>query len=199
MGRPRLQIGTHGNIRTEQLGPKRWRARCRYRDFDGKKWNAHSARLPYLLAQAHPDLVEVMDEYAFFFPVYDDPSGARLWRDRLPPKEMLRSLVKDVRSAVRRADPTRPKRHVPLLDHLLWSRERYYRQLRQSYCIHLWERLWWDAYLQRLGPETLGSSEGLFPRLVGDVLGGEAGRPAALRGAPEPAFEPAPVRRAAGT
>lgn len=36
MGRPRLQVGTHGNIRTEQLEPKRWRARCRYRDFDGK-------------------------------------------------------------------------------------------------------------------------------------------------------------------
>ncbi|WP_233439099.1 tyrosine-type recombinase/integrase [Lentzea atacamensis] len=36
MGRPRLQVGTHGKIRTEQAGPKRWRARCRYRDFDGK-------------------------------------------------------------------------------------------------------------------------------------------------------------------
>lgn len=36
MGRPRLQVGTHGSIRTEHVGPKHWRARCRYRDFDGR-------------------------------------------------------------------------------------------------------------------------------------------------------------------
>jgi hypothetical protein len=169
-----------------------------YRDFDGRRWNAHSVRLPYRLAQAHPDLVHVLDEYAFFFPNHDDPSGARLWMDRLPPKEILRSLAKDVRRTVRRADPTLPQRRAALRAHALWSRERYYRQLRQSFCVHLWEKLWWDAYLQRLGPETLGSSEGLYPRLVEDVLGCAADGPATMRGVLEPALEPAAARRAAG-
>jgi integrase len=35
MPRPPLPIGTWGNIRTEQLGPSRFRARARFRDYDG--------------------------------------------------------------------------------------------------------------------------------------------------------------------
>src|SRR5688572_32869926 len=36
MARPPLPIGTWGNIRTEKLGPNRFRARARFRDYDGK-------------------------------------------------------------------------------------------------------------------------------------------------------------------
>ncbi|GIF04682.1 tyrosine-type recombinase/integrase [Actinoplanes siamensis] len=36
MARPPLPIGTYGTIRTEQLGPNRFRARTRFRDYDGK-------------------------------------------------------------------------------------------------------------------------------------------------------------------
>ncbi|GAA4969476.1 hypothetical protein GCM10025331_73220 [Actinoplanes utahensis] len=36
MARPPLPIGTYGAIRTEQLGPNRFRARTRFRDYDGK-------------------------------------------------------------------------------------------------------------------------------------------------------------------
>lgn len=36
MARPELPIGTWGNIRTEKLGPNRFRARARFRDYDGK-------------------------------------------------------------------------------------------------------------------------------------------------------------------
>src|SRR4051812_35238216 len=35
MARPQLPIGTWGNIRREQLGPQSWRARARFRDYDG--------------------------------------------------------------------------------------------------------------------------------------------------------------------
>ncbi|MEU7960836.1 tyrosine-type recombinase/integrase [Micromonospora humida] len=35
MARPPLPIGTWGNIRTEKLGPNRYRARARFRDYDG--------------------------------------------------------------------------------------------------------------------------------------------------------------------
>jgi integrase len=36
VARPPLPIGTYGAIRTEQLGPNRFRARTRFRDYDGK-------------------------------------------------------------------------------------------------------------------------------------------------------------------
>ncbi|GAB3146898.1 tyrosine-type recombinase/integrase [Micromonospora sonneratiae] len=36
MARPELPIGTWGKIRTEKLGPHRFRARVRFRDYDGK-------------------------------------------------------------------------------------------------------------------------------------------------------------------
>jgi integrase len=35
MARPQLPIGTWGNIRREQTGPRSWRARARFRDYDG--------------------------------------------------------------------------------------------------------------------------------------------------------------------
>ncbi|SFS94520.1 site-specific integrase [Saccharopolyspora flava] len=35
MGRPPLPLGTYGEIRIYQLGPKRYRARTKYRDYDG--------------------------------------------------------------------------------------------------------------------------------------------------------------------
>src|SRR5882757_755030 len=35
MGRPSLPVGTYGNIKTVQLGPKSYRSRARYRDYDG--------------------------------------------------------------------------------------------------------------------------------------------------------------------
>ncbi|MEU7779197.1 tyrosine-type recombinase/integrase [Micromonospora parva] len=36
MARPELPLGTWGKIRTQQLGPNRFRARARFRDYDGK-------------------------------------------------------------------------------------------------------------------------------------------------------------------
>src|SRR2546421_2907526 len=36
MARPPLPIGTWGTFRTEQLGPNRFCARARFRDYDGK-------------------------------------------------------------------------------------------------------------------------------------------------------------------
>ena len=36
MGRPPLELGTYGEIRCYQLGLKKWRARTKYRDYDGR-------------------------------------------------------------------------------------------------------------------------------------------------------------------
>src|SRR2546430_3950985 len=34
-GRPRLPIGSHGNIKVTEIAPGVWKARCRFRDADG--------------------------------------------------------------------------------------------------------------------------------------------------------------------
>lgn len=39
MGRRPMPVGTYGKIRVETIGPKRYRARCRYRDFNGKVYD----------------------------------------------------------------------------------------------------------------------------------------------------------------
>lgn len=36
MARPPLELGAHGRIKTTEIEPKLWRARCRYRDMDGR-------------------------------------------------------------------------------------------------------------------------------------------------------------------
>lgn len=142
-----------------------------YRDFDGRNWNQHSVRKPYGLARTAPQLIHILDEYKFFFPTHNDPSSSRLWLARLPLEAIARSALKDLKRKLRPVDRTRPQRSAPLLTHALWDSERYYRQLQQSYCIHLWESLWWDDFVGALGPETLRASQGLFSRLVEDVLG----------------------------
>jgi hypothetical protein len=151
----------------------------RYRDFDDRRYNQHSVRLPYQIAQAHPNLIDVLDEYAFFFPMYDDPSSARLWRQRLPPSAFLLSALKDLKGSVSPTDPKRPKRQQSFFGHALVPHEHYYRKLRQSYCIHLWESKWWQPNLRHLSPETLGSSKGLFRRLVEETLVDAANAPVA--------------------
>ena len=36
VGRPPLPVGAHGEIKTYQVGPKTWEARCKYRDLNGE-------------------------------------------------------------------------------------------------------------------------------------------------------------------
>jgi hypothetical protein len=46
----------------------RWREA--YRSFDGREWNMHSVKVPYLLAKQAPDEVHVVDYRKFFWPMY---------------------------------------------------------------------------------------------------------------------------------
>jgi hypothetical protein len=41
-----------------------------YRSFDGREWNMHSVRVPYLLWCQRPDQVHVVDHMSFFWPMY---------------------------------------------------------------------------------------------------------------------------------
>jgi hypothetical protein len=59
---------------------------------------------------------------------------------------------------------------APFLSHALASKEWYYQKLRNAYCIHLWESFWFKRYLQDLDPAIVRKREGLFARLVTEVL-----------------------------
>lgn len=144
-----------------------------YRAFDPSRWNDLSVRMPYRLAQQNPAAIRVEDPYAFFFPSYDDPMRQWLWQDALGVRRRSHGFCNVLwRKLMRsRAQPTRA---AAMLRHVVASKAWYYDRLRKSYCIHLWETLWWDRYLSRLDPATLRTSEGMFARLVADVLPEEA-------------------------
>lgn len=76
MGRPPLPLGTWGNIRRTQLGPKWWMADTLFRDFDGQTRRverrgasaakAETALKEYLLTRSRAGRVgEVTPETAF--------------------------------------------------------------------------------------------------------------------------------------
>lgn len=147
-----------------------------YRDFDQELWNYHSVLLPYRLAQAYPHLINVVDEYAFFFPLYDDPLSSLLWNSHVPLHSRLLGACLDLKYSIRRRDMSLPFRRLPYLRHVLWTSAEYYRQLRSSYCLHLWESHWWELYLRDLLPDTIRSSCGLFRKLVDEILPDEMTR-----------------------
>jgi hypothetical protein len=141
-----------------------------YKSFDPQRWNYHSVQLPYALSLQLPDVVHVESEYSFFFPSYDDPMYLWLWRTRVGIGERingLRRILKNISYYNRQGGATRI---APYFRHMAATRNWYYQQLTRSYCLHLWESLWWDPYLERLSPEWIHNGEGLFARLVAEVI-----------------------------
>lgn len=80
-GRP-LDLGKHGNVTYRRIGPKKWEARCRFRDFDGVtrqlaaqatfKKDAEAALTAKLRARGMRDLVALRPHSPF-------SDAARLW------------------------------------------------------------------------------------------------------------------------
>jgi hypothetical protein len=141
-----------------------------YRTFKKARWTSHSVRLPFRLAAEHPDMVHVEDEYSFFFPTYFDPMYLWLWRAHLSPFHRAIGLLKGLALSRFYLCGNEPVTIAPFLSHALASKEWYYQKLRKAYCIHLWESFWFKRFLQGLDPATVRKREGLFARLVTEVL-----------------------------
>jgi hypothetical protein len=45
------------------------------------------------------------------------------------------------------------------------------RVLSRSYCVHLWEQLWWEPYLKNLTPSSILQGESSFSRVFRRVIG----------------------------
>jgi hypothetical protein len=109
-------------------------------------WDEHACKVPFRLAREHPGLVRIEDEFSFFWPLHTGASPAILWSryaEGFPARLMLRS-----------------KQLLALLF------------LKGSYCVHLWEQLWWEPYLRRLTPESLAAEYHNFSKLFAGHLDG---------------------------
>src|ERR671938_34625 len=62
MARPPLPIGTWGKIRTEKLGPNRFCARTRFRDYDGKTRDDETTRETHVSTLANLWIEEITAE-----------------------------------------------------------------------------------------------------------------------------------------
>lgn len=85
-----------------------------------KNWAKHSVLMPLQLAKANPTKIKILDEDAFFNPLYDRPEK-------------------------------------------LWSRNTI--DFSNSYCLHLWETVWWRKHLMGLSPLRMRLSKNRFSEL----------------------------------
>ncbi len=144
-----------------------------YRNFDGSRWNQHSVVLPYALAQSHPAQIHVADQYAFFYPAHNDPVHRYLWGQGPGLGELASRLLKN---ALRRLQQLFSLRRTPHPDarqrnfHALRGAGWHYQRARQSYCLHLWEGLWGEPYLQAVTPDYLRQADSHFARLLREIL-----------------------------
>jgi hypothetical protein len=134
----------------------------RYRDYDGTRWNYHSVQLPWELALRYPSLIYIVDQYAFYYPKYNDPSSALLWgvpfRGRA--KTMLRNTVLNMLIfALKQARIRQYEyRHPPLI-HLIRGKEWQFQKLRRAYSVHLYESSWGKNYLSQITAESIFDPE----------------------------------------
>jgi hypothetical protein len=166
---------------------RRWREE--YRNFDSKRWNYHSVVLPWRLAQAHPDDIHVADKYAFFYPSHTDPVHGYLWGKNPSLWARATRLGKNlVKLGVHALPGMRDEIKLAYYRtfHALRGAEWHYRKASQSYCLHLWEGLWGEPYLQAVDPRYLREAPTHFARLMRKVLSEEELKAMALPG-PMPA------------
>jgi len=106
-------------------------------------WFEHSVTVPAQLAQKFPELIHIEDKYSFFWPYYQG-SPITLWE--------------------RATDGAQDELMVQL------KKEFVFHFLSTSFCIHLWEQLWWEDYLKYVTFDNLMTSSNNFSRLARGVL-----------------------------
>lgn len=137
-----------------------------YRTFQNNKWNYHSIKMPFNIAQTMQNEIEIVDYYSFFYPFYKDNAQYYLWGVKHDHKKMFDWLTKDILLKFYRFLPFSDSRYVPIF-HQLKPIQWHYEKMKKSYCIHLWETIWWDKYLKNITPDTiLDENKNLFSKLI---------------------------------
>lgn len=144
-----------------------------YRDFDGGKWNEHSVCRPWQLAQACPEQIRVLNQYAFFYPAHNDLAHHYLWGRRPPlgkaALRLAKNLVQLARGKLGRGHDAARLAYYRCF-HLLRGARWHYERARQSYCLHLWEGLWGESFLSAVTPAYLRQADTHFARLLRSVV-----------------------------
>jgi hypothetical protein len=146
-----------------------------YGDFTSDDWRSHSVRLPYRIAKSHPGSIHVEGEYSFFFPTYDDPLHLLLWQPEVGLRGRVQGLWNAIVNVPYYSSGDWPVRRGHYLRAPFLSRQTYLARLRRSYCLHLWESLWWEKHLKELTPATLVQSRGIYAELVSEICDGPGG------------------------
>lgn len=148
----------------------RWQGH--YRDFNGEQWNQHSVVLPARLAKEHPEDIHIADQYAFFYPTHNDPVHRYLWGKtpdwQAVAARLAKNLVRLATGLLHQHDSIRQAYYKTF--HALRGKTWHYERLRQSYCLHLWEGLWGEPYLNAVTPEFLRNDDSHFARLMRELL-----------------------------
>jgi len=99
------------------------------------RWDEHSVLLPNALATEFPSDIHVEGPGSFFWPSYKSPDP--LWKECSPESAF--------------------SEQEQLADD--------YQTLGNSFCIHLWETLWWKDHLKALRPKSIRSKADNFSKL----------------------------------
>ncbi len=139
-----------------------------YKGFDKDVWNHHSVVLPWQLSRNHPDLIHVEGPYSFFYPVFREPASAHLWSEDVSLGRKIGWMYRRTRDHLRRPENFRiPGRFIA---HTLRSRRWHGKKLLQSYCVHLWEQLWWDRYLKNMTPSSVDRGRGNLSKVLRSIF-----------------------------
>lgn len=137
-----------------------------YRSYRQDIWNYYSIQIPLKIATTMKNDIQLINYYLFYYPFYKDPAQYYLWGQKQEYKQFSLSLIKNLIIKFITIVPNRSLKFVPILHHfkkLKW----HYEKLNKSYCLHLWETLWWDKYLKQISPEVIfGNPDIIFNRLI---------------------------------
>jgi hypothetical protein len=103
----------------------------------------HSVKLPFKLAKMNPKMLHIEDKFSFCWPNYYG-SPIPLW-DR----------------------PPVGRRDTLLIKFKKWFVLKF---ISNSYCIHLWESVWWDKYLKFITLEYIKTIDNNFSKLCRNLL-----------------------------
>jgi hypothetical protein len=144
-----------------------------YKNFNKNNWNYHSIQIPLELANNMKDQICVESYYSFYYPFYKDTTRYLLWGNRKNYRQISITLFKNLLLKCFSLIPSRNIKYFPIL-HQFKSLQWHFEKMNRSYCIHLWETLWWHTYLVHITPETvLNNSTSLFSKLIRSRLAKE--------------------------
>jgi hypothetical protein len=140
-----------------------------YKAFNKDEWSRHSVMLPFELWRDHPDCIHVEGPYSFFYPVFNEPAGAYLWAQKVSPKHRVGWMCRRMLGRFR--EPANFHSPLRCIGHTLRTTAWHERMLSRSYCVHLWEQLWWDKYLKDFSPSRILEGASSFARVFRNMMG----------------------------